>query len=143
MPAYLAYLESRLRVVGVGIDIGAVTAFEEVAGAGQIVVNCTGLGARALVPDTGMTPTRGQLVVVENPGVDWFFQDHAEGEELTYFLPHGDHVVLGGSAIPGSEDPVPDPAIAEGIVERCARIEPRLAKARILAHRVGLPPSRA
>src|SRR5258706_2052897 len=142
MPAYLAYLESRLRVVGVGIDIGAVTAFEEVAGAGQIVVNCTGLGARALVPDTGMTPTRGQLVVVENPGVDWFFQDHAEGEDLTYFLPHGDHVVLGGSAIPLSDKRQYDPAIADAIIARCALIEPRLATAKVLDHRGSLLPSR-
>jgi D-amino-acid oxidase len=143
MPTYLAYLQTRLALAGVTIEIGEVSTFNAVAGPDELVVNCTGLGARDLVPDTDMSPTRGQLVVVENPGVDWFFQDHAEGEDLTYFLPHGEHVVLGGSAIPGSEDPVPDPAIAEGIVERCARIEPRLAKARILAHRVGLRPSRA
>ncbi len=38
-----------------------------------VVVNCTGLGARALVPDPAVRPGRGQLVVVENPGVtEWF-----------------------------------------------------------------------
>jgi D-amino-acid oxidase len=143
MPAYLAYLQSRLDAASVAIALGEVAAFDEAAQPGELVVNCTGLGSRDLVPDTDMSPTRGQLVVVENPGVDWFFQDHAEGEELTYFLPHGDHVVLGGSAIPGSDDRVPDPAIADAIIERCARIEPRLAQAPVLEHRVGLRPSRS
>jgi D-amino-acid oxidase len=143
MPAYLAYLQGRLASADVTLESGEVTAFEEVAEASEIIVNCTGLGARELVPDADMSPTRGQLVVVENPDVQWFFQDHAEGEELTYFLPHGDHVVLGGSAIPGSENEIPDPAIAKAIIDRCARIEPRLADAKVLEHRVGLRPSRS
>jgi D-amino-acid oxidase len=143
MPTYLAYLERRLTAAGVAIEIGAVKSLDEVAGLAPVAINCTGLGARTLVPDSGMSPTRGQLVVVENPGVDWFFQDHAEGEDLTYFLPHGDHVVLGGSAIPGSYDRVPDPAIAKAIIARCAGIEPLLATAKVLDHRVGLRPSRS
>jgi D-amino-acid oxidase len=143
MPTYLAYLEGRLAAVGVSVEIAEVTAFAEAADPGEIVVNCTGLGARNLVPDTDISPTRGQLVVVENPNVDWFFQDHAEGEDLTYFLQHGDHVVLGGSAIPGSDNEVPDPAIAKAIIARCARIEPRFADAKVLEHRVGLRPSRS
>src|SRR5258705_9731868 len=121
MPRYLAYLEGRLAAAGTVVEIGAVAAFDEVAGLAPIIVNCTGLGARTLVPDPDLTPTRGQLVVVENPGVDWFFQDQAEGEDLTYFLPHGDHVVLGGSAIPRCDNEQFDPVIAEDIVARCAR----------------------
>jgi D-amino-acid oxidase len=143
MPAYLSFLEGRLKAVGVTVEIAEVTTLEGVVGADEIVVNCTGLGARDLVPDDSMSPTRGQLVVVKNPGIDWFFQDHAEDEDLTYFLPHGDHVVLGGSAIAGSDNDIPDPAIADGIIERCARIEPLLAQAEVLEHRVGLRPSRS
>lgn len=143
MPVYLAYLQRRLAAAGTTIESGTVKAFEDVAGMASVIVNCTGLGARTLVPDDGMSPTRGQLVVVENPGVNWFFQDHAEGEDLTYFLPHGDRVVLGGSAIPRADNLRPDPAIAEAIVARCARIEPRLASATVLDNWVGLRPSRA
>jgi D-amino-acid oxidase len=142
MPAYLAYLERRLVAAGAAVEVATVKAFDEVIGLGAIIVNCTGLGARTLVPDPDLTPTRGQLVVVENPGVDWFFQDQAEGEDLTYFLPHGDHVVLGGSAIPQCDNEQFDPAIAGAIIARCARIEPRLADATVLDHRVGLRPTR-
>lgn len=143
MPRYLAFLERRLRTAGITVEPGVVMTFHEAARLAPVVVNCTGLASRTLVPDETVTPTRGQLVVVRNPGIDWFFQDHAEDDELTYFLPHQDHVVCGGSAIAGSDNLQPDPAIAEAIISRCARVEPRLAKATVLGHRVGLRPSRA
>jgi D-amino-acid oxidase len=142
MPRYLAYLVGRLSAGGVQVEIGQIDSFDEVAGAARMLVNCSGLGSRSLVPDDKLFPTRGQLVVVANPGIDQFFQDDAEDEQLTYILPHGDHVVLGGSAIPYSEDEVPDPHTAASIVERCSRLEPSLRTARVLRHLVGLRPTR-
>jgi D-amino-acid oxidase len=58
-------------------------------------------------------------------------------------MPHGDHVVLGGNADDGQWSLEPDLAIADEIVRRCARIEPRLSEARVLGYRVGLRPARA
>jgi D-amino-acid oxidase len=143
MPRYLTYLERRLADRGVTIDTATVGSLNDVAGAGSVVVNCTGLGARVLVPDDEVSPTRGQLVVVENPGLDWFFQDHAEGSDLTYFLPHDDYVVLGGSAIPGATNMAVNHADAERIIARCVAVEPILAKAKVLGHRIGLRPARS
>lgn len=143
MPRYLDYLLQRLRTANVPIEIGTISSFKEVGGTARILVNCTGLGARTLVPDDEVFPTRGQLVVVDNPGIDNFFQDHAEHEELTYFLPHGEYVVLGGSAMPGSESLTPDPASARAIVERCATVEPRLRNAKVRRILVGLRPTRS
>jgi D-amino-acid oxidase len=54
--------------------------------------------------------------------------------------PYG--VVLGGTAQDDSWDREPDPAQAAAILERCARIRPALAGARVLGHRVGLRPAR-
>ncbi|WP_422773045.1 FAD-dependent oxidoreductase [Plantactinospora sp. WMMC1484] len=142
MPRYLEYLTRRLLGNGVEIDIGAVNSFKELTGAARVLVNCTGLGARYLVPDDQVYPTRGQLVVVDNPGIDTFFQDWAAHEDMTYILPHGDVVVLGGSATPGSESLTPDPARAAAIVERCAAVEPALRHARVRRILVGLRPSR-
>ncbi|GAA3755529.1 FAD-dependent oxidoreductase [Plantactinospora mayteni] len=142
MPAYLEYLTERLISRGGAIEIGTVSSFKELAGAAGVLVNCTGLGARYLVPDDQVFPTRGQLVVVDNPGIDTFFQDWAEHEDMTYILPHGSHVVLGGSATPGSEDLTPDPARAAAIIERCAAVEPLLRSAQIRRILVGLRPSR-
>lgn len=142
MPVYLAYLEARLAAAGTNVEIGTVDTLDEVRDAAPVIVNCTGLGARKLVPDDEMFPIRGQLVVVENPGISRFFQDNAEGEDLTYILPHGDHVVLGGTLAVGTESTVVDPDVTTAIVRRCAAVEPLLADARVIGNRVGLRPSR-
>ncbi|GAB2923379.1 FAD-dependent oxidoreductase [Micromonospora polyrhachis] len=142
MPRYLAYLTRRLAALGVVVEIGAINSLREVAGSAGLLVNCTGLGSRFLVPDDEVYPTRGQLVVVDNPGVETFFQDNAENEDLTYFLPHGDHVVLGGCALRRSDSLEPDRASAIAIVERCAEVEPRFRNATIRKILVGLRPSR-
>lgn len=142
MPSYLAYLQRRLNAAGAAIEVRTVESFADVAADARAIVNCAGLGARELVPDPAVVPVRGQLVVVDNPGVDSFFQDSAEHGDLTYFLPHGAHVVLGGIATEGSEDTEPDLAVAAEIVARCAAIEPLFRDAKVIEHRVGLRPTR-
>jgi D-amino-acid oxidase len=143
MPVYLRYLMSRLAAAGVRIDLAPVTSLDEATGTADVTVNCTGAGARELVGDRAVEPVRGQLAVVANPGIHDFFAEHTEDvDELTYLLPMGDHVVLGGSAHARRTDAPPDLAIAEAIVERCAAIEPRLAGATVLEHRVGFRPHR-
>lgn len=142
MPRYLRYLVELLDAAGVPIERRRIGSFDEVAGEAGVIVNCSGLASRWLVPDDSVYPTRGQLVVVDNPGIDQFFQDDADGEEMTYIFPHGDHVVLGGSAISHRDDPEPDRDVADAIVARCRAVEPLLHKSHVLGHLVGLRPSR-
>src|SRR5690606_17561598 len=115
---------------------GTITSLRQAVELSPVVVNCSGAGARSFVPDPGLTPVRGQLVVVENPGVNTFFMEHDDSPAPTYYLPHGDHVALGGSAEPGRRT-------SAAIRRRCAAVEPALASARVLAQRVGIRPSRA
>jgi D-amino-acid oxidase len=143
MPRYLEYLVRRLHLAGGRIERATVGSLKRVSTEAPVVVNCTGSSARELVPDVEVQPTRGQLVVVDNPGVDWFFAESPTGTtELTYFLPHGDHVVLGGTMEVGHSDATPRAETAAAIVARCAAVEPALGRARILAHRVGFRPVR-
>jgi len=144
MLKYLTYLNDRLATHDVRVEIQRVTSFQELAGAARVIVNCTGLASRELVPDQGLFPVRGQLMVVDNTDnkIDWFFQDNTNGENLTYFYPHGSHVVLGGCAIEHTSDMDPDEETAAGILKRCAAIEPRLLDAVKIEDRVGLRPTR-
>jgi D-amino-acid oxidase len=142
MPTYLKYLLGRLGDLGVSINIGAVTGFDAALAAGRTIVNCTGMGARALTGDPELIPVRGQLVVVPNPGLDRFFAEHDESPEPTYLLPHGDLLVLGGSIQEGVADPRVDLDIAAAIQARCARVEPRVRGLRPIEHRVGIRPAR-
>ncbi|MFE1450340.1 FAD-dependent oxidoreductase [Streptomyces olivaceoviridis] len=141
MPVHLAWLRQRLAEAGGTVEVREVTDLAAVPA--PVVVNCTGLGARSLVPDPAVRPVRGQLVVVENPGVtSWFTSvDHASAASA-YFIPQPGRLLLGGTAEEDDWSLEPDPATAEAIVARCAAVRPELADARVLAHRVGLRPAR-
>jgi D-amino-acid oxidase len=145
MPAYLEYLLGLVRLSGGRLEIGPpLRDLSEALGqrTSPVLVNCAGIGARDLVPDGALVPVRGQVIVAANPGLDEFFVgDDADGE-VTYILPHGQTVVLGGTHQAGSASRNPDPADARRILDRCAAVEPRLADAVVLAHRVGLRPFR-
>jgi D-amino-acid oxidase len=142
MPVYLGYLLGRFTGAGGKIEAGVVRSLDEVAGAAAAVVNCTGAGARDLVPDPLVTAVRGQVVVAANPGIAEFFVASESPDELVYFFPHGEVVVLGGTQEQGNWDMRPDPATARRILDRCGSVEPRLRGAEPIAHRVGLRPVR-
>ncbi|MER5494859.1 FAD-dependent oxidoreductase [Streptomyces sp. NPDC002490] len=143
MPTYLAHLLHRLDAAGGTVDLRRLASLAD-AGPASVIVNCTGLGAREMVPDPDLRPIRGQHVVVTNPGLTEFFsEDTGPSPDLLCFYPHGDTVVLGGTAIDGEGDLAPDDKAAADILARCAEIEPRLAEARVLEHRIGARPTRA
>ncbi|MCL7375379.1 FAD-dependent oxidoreductase [Streptomyces sp. 35G-GA-8] len=143
MPVYLRYLKARLRAAGGTVERRSVTGFAEPAAESSVVVDCSGLGARELAGDASLYPVRGQVVIVENPGIDeWFVAAVPGSSETTYLMPQPYGVLLGGTASDHSWDLSPDPAEAAAIVARCARIRPELAGARVLEHRVGLRPAR-
>jgi len=143
MPVYLGYLRDRLLAAGGRLRIQPVRSLGAVLGQADVVVNCTGAQAGNLVGDRDLYPVRGQLVVASNPGVtDFFAEDTGNDSDQLYILPHGDKVVLGGTAEAGSWNLEPDPGIARAIVARCAAIMPSLATAPVIEHRVGLRPGR-
>ncbi|MFI8853064.1 FAD-dependent oxidoreductase [Streptomyces sp. NPDC053499] len=143
MPSYLRYLADRFEAAGGRWEQRAAGSLTEAAAAAPAVVNCTGLGARELVPDPTVRPVRGQLVVVENPGVEeWYVAASDSAAETTYILPQPYGLVLGGTAEDGAEEREPDRATAAAILRRCAAVHPGLATATVLQHRVGLRPFR-
>ena len=142
MPVYLHYLLERFTVAGGRVERAVVSSLEEAARTSQLVVNCTGLGARELVGDHQMTPIRGQIVRVRNPGLDRCVLDENNPEGLTYIVPRSDDCVLGGTAEEGEWDTEPKPEVATEILRRCAALEERLSSVQVLEHKVGLRPGR-
>lgn len=136
MPVYLRWLTARVEALGGSItrlNLSALPTGE------SLVVNASGIGARLLGGDPSVAPVRGQVVLVEQVGIDRWWID---AETPTYVVPRSGDVVLGGTAIEGEWSRTPDPATAESILQQAAAIEPRLAGARILRHKVGLRPGR-
>ncbi|MGH3324270.1 MAG: FAD-dependent oxidoreductase, partial [Streptomyces sp.] len=143
MRTYLPFLRGRLTAAGGRCERRELTSLAEASAEANTVVNCSGLGARELAADPEMRPVRGQIVVVENPGIDeWYLATRPGTDETTYLLPQPYGLLLGGTAEDGVADLTPDPAAAEAIVRRCAGVHPALAQARVLEHRVGLRPYR-
>ncbi len=143
MPVYLGYLRNRFAAAGGTLGISPVGSLSELAGTAPVMVNCSGIGARDLVPDPAVFPVRGQVVIAQNPGVEEFLISRDEPEPSTvYMFPHGEEILLGGTVEEDEWELKPDPLISERIVANALGIEPRLRGARILRHRVGLRPCR-
>ncbi|GAA2811936.1 FAD-dependent oxidoreductase [Saccharopolyspora taberi] len=142
MPAYLDYLVDRFRAAGGEIAVSPVPTLAEAAADSPLVVNCTGVGARELVGDPAVHPVRGQHVVVANPGIDEYFIELTTNSEFAGYMPHGDRVILGGVAVEQDWNLVPSRTVSEGILRRCAEIEPALAGAEVVDELIGLRPGR-
>jgi D-amino-acid oxidase len=140
MSTHLPWLRGRFLAAGGAIEERTVSDLAQVPA--PVVVNCTGLGARELVPDASVRPVRGQLVVVENPGIRTWVTSKAPDGQMAYFFPQPGRLLLGGTADEDEWSLEPDPVVAEAIVRRCAALRPEIAGARVLGHRVGLRPTR-
>ena len=135
MPVYLAWLRARVEEAG-----GTVTrmALAHLPG-GPLVVNCSGLGSRGLAGDPSLTPVRGQVVVVEQVGLEEWWLDE---DGPTYVIPRGRDIVLGGTKAVGEWDRTPSRRPPPTSCAARPRSCPALAGARVLQHKVGLRPSR-
>jgi D-amino-acid oxidase len=127
---YLEYLRSRL---GRRIDRREIASFDEIDDA-DVVVNCTGFGARALCADEELLPGHGVSIVTRRPALA---RALVRSEPLTYIIPRTTDCILGGydaEAPPRHEDIV-------AIVARCRQLVPDLTD-EILAVKHGIRPIR-
>ena len=136
MPIYLDWLTDRLERLG-----GTLTRLNlrALPSGADLVVNCSGLGARLLGADRTVVPVRGQVVYVDQVGVDRWWLDPAGP---TYVVPRGRDVVVGGTDQEGEWSRTPSPEAAAEILRRASRLVPALREARVLRHKVGLRPAR-
>lgn len=138
-PRYQAELAARLRDLGGRIRRAHLDALP----AEGIVVNAAGLGARELATDPSVYPVRGQVAVLDNPGLtDWICDEDEVDGLLTYVLPRRDDVVVGGTAQEHDERAAPDQDEGTEILRRARGLVPALAGARLREARVGLRPAR-
>ena len=143
MPMHLSWLLEELKTLGVPIHNEHVEDLASAFGGGvEVLVNCTGLGARELVNDRTLTAVRGQVVVVAQLGLTEWLLDQSDPGQLCYIVPRADTVLLGGTAEVGDQDLSVRPETASAILRRCIALVPELSSARILGHRVGLRPGR-
>ena len=92
MPVYLVMAASRIGELG-----GTITRLNLPAlpvGA-DVVVNAAGIGARLLAADSSVGPASGQVVYVEQVGLEQWWLDSSA--DLTYVVPRSHDIVVGGT----------------------------------------------
>jgi D-amino-acid oxidase len=136
---YLDYLAHRFSKAGGEIYPNKCFAkLEDVDRAFDLVVNCTGIGARMLAQDSDLEPHRGQVAIV--PKIDLPCAVVCDGPPLMYVIPRANDCVLGGTN-DVSDDRTIDRAATARMVAECSRLLD-LKKPDVLAEAVGLRPFR-
>ena len=143
MPVYLDWLAARVLAAG-----GSITRLNlhglprPGAGGPDAVVDCSGLGAKFLAADPSLHPVQGQVVLVEQVGLErWWLESNAD-EGPTYVVPRSRDIVVGGTDVEGEWSRTPSPDVASAILRRALRLVPALAGAEVIGHKVGLRPAR-
>jgi len=138
---FLPYLQEEL------IDSGRVTLtqervdhFRDLVGRGfDVVVNCTGIGARLLAEDDLVRPIRGQVMRVHAPWIKYcVFADDPFG----YVLVNCETVVLGGTKYEGDWNLDVSEEDKEMIFRNTRELAPSLKEAKWIKDWVGLRPAR-
>jgi len=111
---YLPYLRGRAGEITYGVKLDRL---EDVDRDFDLIVNCTGFGARALVNDPELEPHRGQVAIVEPVRLPYAFV--CDEDPLTYVIPRRDDCVLGGC---NDNLESIDETITTRIVDECTRV---------------------
>nr|CAD7454903.1 unnamed protein product [Timema tahoe] len=116
-----------------------INSFQELVGDFDIVVNCTGLGAKYLCSDYKLVPIRGQVLKVRAPWLKTFL--YADFD--TYIVPGSLATTIGGCRQYESYDLDVSPHDSAAIKERAFRLIPGLKRAPVIREWVGLRPHRS
>jgi D-amino-acid oxidase len=143
MPVYLDWLVGQVGEAGGSITRLNLHGLPRTGDGGpQAVVDCAGIGAKFLADDPTVHPVQGQVVVVEQVGLERWWLDGTSTEGPTYVVPRSRDIVVGGTEVEGEWSRTPSPEVASAILRRALRLVPELAGAAVLGHKVGLRPAR-
>jgi D-amino-acid oxidase len=135
---YLDYLTKRFVSAGGAIHENIrFDALEDVGRDFALILNCSGMGAKTLVPDADLESHRGQIATVAKIDVSYAI---ACDEPLIYAIPRTNDCLFGGTNELSDNREV-DPSATVRIVAECARIL-NLRAPKVLTERVGLRPFR-
>lgn len=123
-----------------------VKSFDEFAGKFDVVVNCSGLGARDLCKDKTIEPVRGQIIKIRAPWLKHFYMverhEEIKKERPCYIFPRFNDVVVGGTIQFGNWNTDVDERDTQYILERVSEFEPTIKNAEIIKICAGLRPVR-
>ena len=142
-PVYLRYLLHRFYQNGGQLIQENIADVGPLCSQYPLIINCSGLGAAQLFDDQELYPVQGHLVKIEKKAGVRCCTDDEGPNALSYIIPRDDCIILGGTSDVGtySMDVVPEKR--EGILQRCAQLDPTIRSLKVLQTEVGLRPARS
>ena len=139
---YLRWLLNRFsRVLGGSIRKCFVNSMSELTDY-DIVINCTGLGARELANDTNVYPSKGHMLLVDAPWINqWIFNESIHSDSACVFT-RNDGIVLGTTREDYKEDFEISDECKQKIINDCQTMVPSLKQANIRKCWTGVRPMR-
>lgn len=109
----------------------------------DVIVNCTGLGARELVSDSTVYSVRGQMVEVRGPRIEQgIYNREPDLSHIAYLFPRNGRIVLGGTAQSHNWSTEVDAAMTDAIYQKCLELCPQLEGAEVVDEWACLRPVR-
>ncbi|KZS08008.1 D-aspartate oxidase [Daphnia magna] len=137
----MPHLMEQFRRKGGNVVVKRLECFEELASDFDVIINCSGIGAKELANDLSVHPIRGHIFRIKAPWQKSILID--DSDVGNYIIPNQDSVVLGGTHDKDQWDTIPRKEDAKFILEGCTSLFPSLEKAEILYEWVGLRPGRS
>jgi D-amino-acid oxidase len=135
---FLPWLQRQLEIKGVSFRQKEITGFSELA-TYDVIINCSGLGARTLCNDEQLIPYRGQVALLSpKQGLPIFL----DNEKPQYIVPRKDAIIIGGTYEENVWEEITEPKTIEFLLQKAFNIYPELKEQEYLGSWAGLRPHR-
>ena len=135
---FLPYLQHIFEKRNVVFERKLISSFDEVQGF-DIIINCSGLGARDLCHDTSVIPVRGQVALLEPQTSLSIYLDN---DTPLYIVPRKDATIIGGTYESDIYEEVTEPESIERILQTAYTFFPELKQKKLIGNWAGLRPFR-
>ncbi|KAI9445735.1 FAD dependent oxidoreductase-domain-containing protein [Russula earlei] len=136
---FLPYLQQQLVDKGVSFVQREITDLDGISQEYDIVVNCTGLGARELCNDATIFAVKGQVALLEPGYPDHIFLDN---QTPSYIVPRKDATIVGGTYEEHNYDAHTVEEDLQQVLAKAYHIMPALRERKIIGSWAGLRPFR-
>jgi D-amino-acid oxidase len=135
---FLPWLQQHLEAKGTGFQQKMIAGFDELEEY-DLIINCSGLGARELCGDEQLIPYRGQVALLSpKEGLPIFL----DNEKPQYIVPRKDLIIIGGTYEENTWDETTEPKTIEFLLQKAFNIYPELKQQEYLGSWAGLRPHR-
>lgn len=135
---FLPWLQQQLESKGVKFQQKEISSFDELDEF-DLIINCSGLGARSLCNDDQLIPYRGQVALLSpKEGLPIFL----DNEKPQYIVPRKDAIIIGGTYEENIWDEKTEPKTIEFLLQKAFNIYPELKEQQYLGSWAGLRPHR-